>query len=312
MKKVIIAGGAGFIGFHLTRRLLQQGCAVICVDNLSTGDAYHVENLSRYPHFFFYPHDITFPFDIEADVIYNLACPASPLHYQKDPLHTLDTNYLGTKHLLNLAHKYKAVFFQASTSEVYGDPLEHPQKESYLGNVNTMGLRACYDEGKRVAETLCFEYARKFDVHIHVARIFNTYGPRMRFDDGRVVSNFICQALENKPLTIYGNGHQTRSFCYIEDLLDAIELMMQQRVYCPINLGNPEEFSILELARKILVFTKSSSWMQFLPVDKDDPKVRSPDITQATHVLGWKPKIHIDQGLMWTIENFKQRKGLSK
>jgi UDP-glucuronate decarboxylase len=305
MKKVIIAGGAGFIGYHLCKRMLDKNCDVICVDNLITGSLHNMEKWLKHPHFKFIAQDIREPLQLEAQEIYNLACPASPKAYQQDPLFTLDTNYLGTKNLLELAKKNKALFFQASTSEIYGDPQEHPQKESYQGNVNCCGLRACYDEGKRVAETLCFEYSRLFGLDIKVARIFNTYGPKMKQDDGRAVSNFIVQAILHKELTIYGDGTQTRSFCYVEDLIQAIErLMRTPAVKEPINLGNPEEISILELAKKIIKQCKSSSTLSFFPIDQDDPKLRRPDITQAMMLLGWQPQTSIDQGIAFTIKDF--------
>lgn len=305
MKKVIIAGGAGFIGYHLSKSFLEKGYSVICLDSLVTGSIENIQMLSCYPHFVFVKHDVRNFIDLEVDEIYNLACPASPKAYQQDPLYTLDTNYLGTKNLLELAKKYKAKFFQASTSEIYGDPLEHPQRESYLGNVNCFGLRSCYDEGKRVAETLCFEYAKLYDLDIKIARIFNTYGPRMKFDDGRAISNFITQALEGKPLTIFGDGSQTRSFCYVEDLIKGIEALIQTpSIKEPINLGNPEEVSILELAKKIINKCKSSSTLDFLPIDKDDPKLRRPDITKALQLLNWRPQITIDQGIAVTIKDF--------
>lgn len=313
MKKVIIAGGAGFIGYHLSKSFLEKGCSVTCLDSLVTGSLHNIQMLSCYSHFVFVKHDVRNFIDLEADEIYNLACPASPKAYQQDPIYTLDTNYLGTKNLLELAKKYKAKFFQASTSEIYGDPVEHPQKESYLGNVNCFGVRSCYDEGKRVAETLCFEYAKLYGLDIKIARIFNTYGPRMKFDDGRAISNFITQALQGKPLTIFGDGSQTRSFCYIEDLIKGIEALIQTpSITEPINLGNPEEISILDLAKKIIKQCGSQADLRFLPIHKDDPKLRKPDISKASSLLCWNPRVSIDRGLELTIQDFAVRKNLSR
>lgn len=313
MKKVIVAGGAGFIGYHLIQKLLKKNCHVTCIDSLVTGNKDHIQHFCQHPHFIFIEHEIQKSIDIEAKEIYNLACPASPKAYKKNPLYTLDTNYLGTKNLLELAKKYQAKFFQASTSEIYGDPLEHPQQERYYGNVNCFGVRACYDEGKRVAETLCYEYCKTFGVDVRIARIFNTYGPKMRVDDGRAVSNFIQQALCNQPLTIFGSGAQTRSFCFVEDLIEGIEHLMHAPLCnTPVNLGNPEEISILSLAQKILEICQSSSSICFLPIEQDDPKIRKPDIAQASRLFNWKPKVSIDQGLRFTVEDFFARIAASR
>lgn len=310
-KRVLVTGGAGFLGSHLCERLLQEGAQVFCADNFFTGTKQNLSSLIKNPDFKLYEHDVTLPLDVEVDEIYNLACPASPIHYQHDPVKTVKTSVLGAIHMLDLAKRLKARIFQASTSEVYGDPHEHPQKESYWGNVNPIGFRSCYDEGKRCAETLFFDYLRQHGLSIKVARIFNTYGPRMHPNDGRVVSNFIIQALKNEPITIYGDGSHTRSFCYVDDLIEAILRLMRtdQTVTGPVNLGNPEEFSILELAEEILKLTHSRSKIIFKPLPSDDPKQRKPDITQAKKLLSWEPTINLREGLMKTISYFKHLSG---
>jgi UDP-glucuronate decarboxylase len=304
-KTILVTGGAGFIGSHLCERLLQQGHRVICLDNLSSGSNRNIELLQKYPLFSFIRHDITIPLELNEpfDEIFNLACQASPPLYQKDPIHTFKTNVLGALFVLDLAKKTQAKVFQASTSEIYGDPLEHPQSESYWGNVNPIGIRSCYDEGKRAAETLFFDYWRKHGVQIKVGRIFNTYGPRMRKDDGRVITNFIDQALNHNSLTIYGNGEQTRSFCYISDMIDAIIAFMDTpaEVTGPINLGNPSEFTVLEVANKIIALTCSNSDIVFKPLPEDDPKKRNPNISLACSYLEWFPKISLEEGLKHTI-----------
>lgn len=307
-KRIIVTGAAGFLGFHLCKRLLTEGHLVVCIDNLSSGSKENVEQLAKHPNFSFIQHDIIFPLEFPhpIDEIYNLACQASPPRYQEDPVHTLKTNILGALFVLELATKNKAKVFQASTSEIYGDPLEHPQKESYRGHVNPIGIRACYDEGKRAAETLFFDYQRKFGTRIKVGRIFNTYGPHMSPDDGRVITNFIAQALNNSPITIYGTGDQTRSFCYVSDLIDVIIDFMNapDDITGPINLGNPTEFTVLELSSKIIELTGSSSSVAFMPLPEDDPKQRNPDITLARNLLGWHPKVELDEGLSYTIDYF--------
>jgi UDP-glucuronate decarboxylase len=308
MKTILITGGAGFIGSHLCDSLIKDN-KIICVDNLFTGNKDNIKHLIDNPNFKFIQHDIIEPLFLEGekiDQIYNLACPASPIHYQFNAIRTIKANILGTINILGSAKKHKAKILQASTSEVYGDPLQHPQKESYNGNVNCTGLRACYDEGKRCAETLMFDYHRQNKIDIKVVRIFNTYGPRMAKNDGRVVSNFITQALENKDLTVYGDGKQTRSFCYISDMVEGIIKMMNQDNFIgPVNLGNPKEFTILELAEKIVELTGSNSKIVFKELPKDDPKQRCPDITLAKEKLEWKPKVELDEGLKKTIEYFK-------
>ena len=305
-KRVLVTGGAGFLGSHLCDRLLQRGCEVLCIDNFFTGDKSHIAHLLSNPRFELIRHDITFPLYVEADEIYNLACPASPIHYQSDPVQTTKTNVHGAINMLGLAKRVKAKIFQASTSEVYGDPSVHPQPESYWGQVNPIGPRSCYDEGKRCAETLFFDYHRQHRLNIKVARIFNTYGPRMHPNDGRVVSNFIVQALRGDPVTIYGNGSQTRSFCYVDDLIDGIIRMMDSRddLTGPVNLGNPVEFTILELAKKVLTLIGSRSEMVFKPLPMNDPQQRKPDISLATKELGWSPRIQLEEGLKKTIAYF--------
>ena len=305
-KRTLVTGGAGFLGSHLCQRLLGEGCDVLCVDNFYTGTKENIKDLLGHPHFEVLRHDICFPLYVEVDEIFNLACPASPIHYQFDPIQTTKVSVSGTINLLGLAKRVKAKLFQASTSEVYGDPLVHPQREDYWGHVNPIGLRACYDEGKRCAETLCFDYRRQHGLAIKVGRIFNTYGPRMHPGDGRVVSNFIVQALQGEPVTLYGDGSQTRSFCYVDDLLDGILKLMAtaDEVTGPINLGNPVEFTIRELAEKILALTGSASALICQPLPSDDPKQRQPDIGLAREVLGWEPKISLDAGLLPTIDYF--------
>jgi UDP-glucuronate decarboxylase len=304
---VLVTGGAGFIGSHLCERLLQQRRDVLCVDNFFTGSKSNVLHLLDTPYFELLRHDITFPLYVEVDEIFNLACPASPVHYQNDPVQTTKVNVHGAINILGLAKRVGCRILQASTSEVYGDPSVHPQVEGYWGNVNPIGPRACYDEGKRCAETLFFDYHRQHRLAIKVARIFNTYGPRMHPNDGRVVSSFIVQALKNEPLTIFGDGSQTRSFCYVSDMVDAlIQLMATPRDFTgPVNLGNPGEYTVLALARKIIELTGSSSQIVFRPLPADDPKQRQPDITLAKEALGWQPRIGLDEGLTRTIAYFE-------
>jgi UDP-glucuronate decarboxylase len=306
--KIVVTGGAGFIGSHLCAFLLQRREEVICVDNLYTGKKENIEPLLENRKFRFVQHDIIdhFVIDERVDQIYNLACPASPVHYQADPLGTIRANTLGVMNLLELAKQNNARILQASTSEIYGDPLQHPQSELYRGNVNPIGPRACYDEGKRIAETLFFDYRRQHTVDIRVARIFNTYGPHMCANDGRVVSNFIVQALNNKPITVYGDGNQTRSFCYISDLVLGLYLLMNSSCVGPCNLGNPTEYTITELAKKIIFATQSSSEVVFKELPIDDPHKRKPDITLAQKELQWEPQIHLEQGLEETIAWFKK------
>ncbi len=307
-KNILIAGGAGFLGSHLCERLLKEGHHVICIDHLSTGSKQNLKNCQSYNSFELVVQDICDPIDLKIDEIYNLACPASPVQYQADPIYTLKTNVIGTLNLLELAVRFKARFLQASTSEVYGDPTIHPQSESYWGNVNPIGIRSCYDEGKRCAETLCFDFHRKFRLSIKIARIFNTYGPRMLKNDGRVVSNFIVQALNNEPLTVFGKGDHTRSFCFVDDLIDGLIRLMNSgsTVTGPINLGNPEEHTVLALAHQIIQMTRSSSKVAFLPLPEDDPKKRKPDIALAKAILKWEPKVSLSDGLDRTVKYFKQ------
>ena len=306
MKRIIVTGGAGFIGSHLCEKLLSTGHEVLCVDNFFTGRRQNIVPLLSHSFFELIRHDVTFPLYVEADQIYNLACPASPVHYQFDPVQTTKTSVHGAINMLGLAKRTKAKIFQASTSEVYGDPAVHPQVESYWGNVNPIGIRACYDEGKRCAETLFFDYFRQHRLRIKVARIFNTYGPRMLPNDGRVVSNFIVQALKGEPITIYGKGDQTRSFCYVSDLVEAFVRLMEtgDDVTGPMNLGNPVESTILELAEKIIALSKSKSTIVYKPLPQDDPVRRKPDISLAKSALKWEPKVPLDEGLMRTIEYF--------
>lgn len=312
-KKILVTGGAGFLGSHLCDRLIEQGHEVLCLDNLFTGTKRNIEHLLGHPRFEFMRHDVTFPLYVEVDEIYNLACPASPVHYQHDPVATTKTSVHGAINMLGLAKRLRAKIFQASTSEVYGDPQIHPQTESYWGHVNPIGVRSCYDEGKRCAETLFFDYYRQHGVRIKVARIFNTYGPRMHPNDGRVVSNFIMQALQNKPITIYGDGQQTRSFCYVDDLISGFLKLMDtdDAVTGPINLGNPREFTIKQLAEEVIRLTGSSSKLEILPLPSDDPKQRQPDIAIAKEMLGWEPSVHLVQGLTETIQYFRQLSGQS-
>ncbi len=306
-KKILVTGGAGFIGSHLVDRLLAQGHEVLCVDNLYTGTKRNIEHLHTHPRFEFLRHDITLPLHVEVDEIYNLACPASPVHYQHDPVQTTKTSVHGAINMLDLARRSKARIFQASTSEVYGDPQVHPQKESYWGNVNPNGLRACYDEGKRCAETLFFDYHRQYGLEIKVARLFNTYGPRVHHADGRVVSNFIVQALRGAPITVFGDGSQTRSFCYIDDVVDAILRLMEtdKAVTGPVNIGNPAEVVIRDLAERILRITGSSSPVEFRRLPSDDPRQRQPDIQLARDLLDWAPTVPLDEGLERTTGYFR-------
>jgi len=308
MRRVLVTGGAGFLGSHLCERLLAEGCDVLCVDNFFTGTKDNVAHLMGSPHFELMRHDVTFPLYVEVDEIYNLACPASPIHYQHDPVQTTKTSVHGAINMLGLAKRVRAKIFQASTSEVYGDPSVHPQPETYRGNVNPIGPRACYDEGKRCAETLFFDYHRQHSLNIRVARIFNTYGPRMHPNDGRVVSNFIVQALKGENITIYGDGSQTRSFCFVDDLIEGFIRLMAapDDVTGPINIGNPTETSIRELAETIIRLTGSESNLVFMPLPEDDPFQRCPDIALAQRHLGWQPTIALESGLTSTVEYFKR------
>jgi UDP-glucuronate decarboxylase len=305
-KRILVTGGAGFLGSHLCDRLLAAGHEVLCVDNLFTGSKRNIEHLHSHPRFEFIRHDVTFPLYVEVDLIFNLACPASPIHYQQDPVQTTKTSVHGAINVLGLAKRLQCRILQASTSEVYGDPAVHPQTEDYWGHVNPIGPRSCYDEGKRCAETLFFDYHRLHGLEIKVARIFNTYGPRMHLNDGRVVSNFIVQALTGEPVTIYGKGQQTRSFCYVSDLIDALLRFMASpaEVLGPINLGNPSEFTIAELAQKVLDLTGSRSKLVFKPLPQDDPLQRKPDIRQAREILDWRPHVELEEGLKRTIAYF--------
>jgi UDP-glucuronate decarboxylase len=306
MKKILVTGGAGFLGSHLCERLVKEGHHVLCVDNYFTGSKRNIDHLLDYHNFDVIRQDVCLPLYVEVDEIYNLACPASPNHYQADPIQTAKTCFLGAYNILGLAKRTGARVVHASTSEVYGDPIVHPQNESYWGNVNPVGIRSCYDEGKRVAETLCFDYQRQHDTDVRVMRIFNTYGPRMAANDGRVVSNFVVQAIGGDALTVYGEGEQTRSFCYVDDLIDGMMLLMQaDKVEGPVNLGNPHEFTVIELARMVIEMTQSSSRIVNLDLPKDDPKQRKPDITKAKELLGWEPKVQLHEGLAKTIQYFK-------
>jgi UDP-glucuronate decarboxylase len=308
MKKILVTGGAGFLGSHLCERLVARGHHVLCVDNYFTGSKSNIQHLLSSSNFEVIRHDVCVPLYVEVDEIYNLACPASPKSYQKDPIQTMKTSFMGSYNLLGLAKRTKAKIFQASTSEIYGDPFVHPQPESYWGNVNPLGPRACYDEGKRAAETLFMDYNRQHNVDVRVARIFNTYGPRMSVDDGRVVSNFIVQALQGLPLSVYGEGTQTRSFCYVDDLIDGILTLMESTSSGsqPVNLGNPHEVTVRRLAEQIQRLTGSTSRILNLPLPVDDPQQRQADITRATSILGWEPKIPLEQGLQKTIAYFQQ------
>ena len=311
--RVLVTGGAGFLGSHLCDALLNKGFEVICLDNFYTGFEKNVEHLQGKERFEMIQHDVTVPIQLEVDAIMNLACPASPIQYQRNPVQTIKTSILGAINMLELAKNLNIPILQASTSEVYGDPKVTPQKEDYWGNVNPIGVRACYDEGKRAAETIFFDFYREFNVQIKLARIFNTYGPRMDLLDGRVVSNFIVQALQNKPISIYGDGTQTRSFCFVTDLILGLVRLLEsdQKITGPINLGNPMEFTMLELAQKIIEITNSNSKLRFMPLPKDDPKQRKPDITLAESLLGWKPEIQLNEGLALTIEEFSSRISIS-
>jgi UDP-glucuronate decarboxylase len=306
-RRVLVTGGAGFLGTHLCRHLLDQGHEVLCVDNFSSGSRRNIEDLLDNRRFELLRHNVTFPLFVEVDEIYNLACPASPIHYQQDPVQTTKTSVAGAINMLGLAKRLKVRILQASTSEVYGDPTVHPQREDYWGNVNPIGSRSCYDEGKRCAETLFFDYNRQHGLNIKVARIFNTYGPNMRHDDGRVVSNFIWQALLGDDITLFGSGQQTRSFCYVTDLIDGLDRLMNSAdpITGPINIGNPREFTVRELAEKILAMTGSKSKIVTRPLPEDDPRQRQPDIALAEKLLGWRPTIQMDEGLRRTIAYFE-------
>ncbi|WP_207460963.1 UDP-glucuronic acid decarboxylase family protein [Azospirillum sp. SYSU D00513] len=308
-KRVLVTGGAGFLGSHLCERLLENGCEVLCVDNYFTGSRNNVVHLLKHPNFELMRHDVTLPLYVEVDEIYNLACPASPVHYQHDPVQTTKTSVHGAINMLGLAKRLGARILQASTSEVYGDPSVHPQPEEYWGNVNPIGPRACYDEGKRCAETLFFDYNRQHGLPIKVVRIFNTYGPRMHPNDGRVVSNFIVQALKGEPITIYGDGQQTRSFCFVDDLIEGFLRFMEtpEAVTGPINLGNPGEFTMLELAELTIRLTGSRSSIVYQPLPQDDPKQRQPDISKARKLLSWEPAVPLEEGLRRTIDYFRSR-----
>lgn len=305
--RILVTGGAGFIGSHLIDRLMEQGHEVLCLDNFFTGDKRNILNWLDNPYFELIRHDVTEPIRLEVDRIYHLACPASPVHYQFNPVKTIKTNVIGTLNMLGLAKRVKARILLASTSEVYGDPEVHPQPETYRGNVNPIGIRSCYDEGKRVAETLAFDYHRQNNVDIRVVRIFNTYGPRMLENDGRVVSNFVVQALKKIPLTVYGDGSQTRSFCYVSDLVEGIMRLMEGEYVGPVNIGNPGEYTILELAQKIQQMVNPEAELKYEPLPQDDPQRRKPDITLAKKHLNWEPTIPLDEGLKRTIDDFRQR-----
>ncbi|MCW6035866.1 SDR family oxidoreductase [Spirulina subsalsa FACHB-351] len=305
--RILVTGGAGFLGSHLIDRLMAAGHEVICLDNFYTGRKRNILHWLDNPYFELVRHDITEPIRLEVDQIYHLACPASPVHYQYNPVKTIKTNVMGTLNMLGLAKRVKARFFLASTSEVYGDPTVHPQTEDYRGNVNCNGIRACYDEGKRVAETLTYDYHRQNGVDVRVVRIFNTYGPRMLPNDGRVVSNFIVQALQGKPLTVYGDGSQTRSFCYVSDLIEGFIRLMNSDYTDPVNIGNPGEYTILELAQAIQGMINPNAELIYEPLPQDDPKQRQPDITRAKNLLGWEPTVHLQEGLKQTIDYFRDR-----
>jgi len=307
MDRVLVTGGSGFLGSHLCNRLVKSGADVVCIDNFFTGSKNNIRHLIHQSNFELIRHDVTFPLYVEVDQIYNLACPASPIHYQHDPVQTTKTSVHGAINMLGLAKRVKARILQASTSEVYGDPEVHPQTEDYWGRVNPIGIRSCYDEGKRCAETLFFDYWRQHRLEIKVVRLFNTYGPRMHPNDGRVVSNFIVQALKGEPITLYGDGTQTRSFCYVDDLIEGLMRMMQSpsEITGPINLGNPGEFTMIELAEKVLAISGSKSQLVFKSLPQDDPKRRQPDITQAKEKLGWSPSVALDDGLKETIAYFR-------
>jgi UDP-glucuronate decarboxylase len=306
--KVLLTGAAGFLGSHLSMKLIEHKHEVIAIDDLSTGSIKNIKNLVNYPNYYFIEHDVRIPYQAKVDAILNFACPASPVNYQKDPVRTIETNFLGMINMLHLANETGARIIQASTSEIYGDPIQSPQKESYWGNVNPIGIRSCYDEGKRAAETLCFDYRRQHNLDTRVIRIFNTYGPNMAIGDGRVVSNFIVQALRNEPINIYGDGKQTRSFCYVSDLVEGIYKLLQldKNPETPINLGNPNEFTILELAKVVIEITNSKSEIVNNPLPLDDPKQRCPDISLAKSSLNWKPTIELREGIEKTAAYFKQ------
>ena len=308
MNRILITGGAGFLGSHLCEFLLTKGADILCIDNYFSGDKDNIRHLFSHPYFELSRHDVIHPFFAEVDKVYHLACPASPIHYQHNAIKTVKTNVMGTINMLGLAKRTQARILLASTSEVYGNPEVHPQTESYWGNVNPIGLRSCYDEGKRIAETLTMDYSRQNNVQIRIARIFNTYGPRMAINDGRVISNFIVQALRGEPLSIYGKGNQTRSFCYVTDLIKGLTALMESKnLTTPLNLGNPDEFTIIELAEKILLLTKSSSKITHKPLPPDDPVRRCPDISLAKQKLNWKPEIDLEEGLTRTIAYFKNK-----
>jgi UDP-glucuronate decarboxylase len=311
MKRILVTGGAGFLGSHLCERLIERGDDVVCIDNFFSGDKDNIRPLLAHPYFELIRHDVIHPLFVEVDRIFHLACPASPIHYQQNPIKTVKTNVMGTINMLGLAKRIRSRILLASTSEIYGDAQVHPQPETYWGNVNPIGVRSCYDEGKRVAETLMMDYHRQNRVDIRIVRLFNTYGPRMAVDDGRVVSNFIVQALRGEPLTVYGDGSQTRSFCYVSDLIDGLCRMMEaEELIGPVNLGNPGEFTISELAEKVLRLTGSKSKIARLPLPSDDPVRRRPDITLAKTRLGWEPKVTLDEGLARTIDYFRRALGV--
>ncbi len=305
-KTNLITGGSGFLGSHLAKRLLEKGEEVICLDNFFTGSKKNLEELFKFKNFEFIRHDVTEPIKLEVDNIWHLACPASPIHYQFNPIKTTKTSFLGTYNMLGLAKRVGAKMLLASTSEIYGDPEEHPQKESYKGSVNTIGIRSCYDEGKRVAETLCADYQRVHGLEVKIMRIFNTYGPKMRFDDGRVISNFIFQALKDQRITLYGDGSQTRSFCYVDDLIEGMILLMDSNYKYPMNIGNPNEFSIKELANLIRNLVNPNLEFEYKQLPEDDPKQRKPSIKLAKEVLNWEPKIELEEGLLKTIDWFRR------
>ena len=308
MKRILVTGGAGFLGSHLCDSLIADGADIVCIDNFFSGSKDNIRHLAAHPYFEFIRHDIIHPLFVEVDEIYHLACPASPIHYQHNPIKTVKTNVMGTINMLGLAKRTGARILLASTSEVYGDAQVHPQPESYWGNVNPIGIRSCYDEGKRVAETLMTDYHRSNAVDVRIARIFNTYGPRMAVDDGRVVSNFVVQALKGEPLTVYGDGSQTRSFCYVSDLIDVLRrLMSAENLTTPVNVGNPNEFTIMELAESVLRLTGSASKIVRRPLPSDDPVRRQPDITLAREKLGWEPRIGLEEGLSRTIDYFREK-----